>query len=269
MTTPNDKIWQGAYKIPWDDPDFSRRMLAEHLTQDHALASRQAEWIDRQVAWVHEHLLGGQPASVLDLGCGPGFYSHRLAMLGHRCCGIDFGPASIEYAQQHNPDDSRCTFVLGDIREVAFGGPYDVAMILYGELNVFAPAEALEILRKAQASLGSQGRLIIEAHTSQAVESLGRGEPSEQQSEGGLFSDRHHRWRTENQWLPEQKVAIQTFSVSEAAGGQTRVYRSTTKSWSDDDLIELLAEAGFLEVARCDEWPCNTEDLKLWVAKRS
>lgn len=35
---------------------------------------------------------------MLDLGCGPGLYSHRLATLGHRVHGIDFGPASIAYA---------------------------------------------------------------------------------------------------------------------------------------------------------------------------
>ena len=114
MTTQNDNVWHGAYKIPWDDADFSRRMLAEHLSQDHDMASRRAEWIDRQVAWIHDALLDGQPASVLDLGRGPGFYSHRLTRRGHRCHGIDFGPASIEYAQQHNPDESRCEFVLGD-----------------------------------------------------------------------------------------------------------------------------------------------------------
>jgi ubiquinone/menaquinone biosynthesis C-methylase UbiE len=269
MTTQSDNIWHGAYKIPWDDPDFSRRMLVEHLAQSHDLASRRVEWIDKQAAWIHDHLLDGKPASILDLGCGPGFYSHRLAMLGHRCCGIDFGPASIKYAEQHHPDESRCEFVLGDIRQVAFKGPYDLAMILYGELNVFSPTEASAILRKAQASLTSKGRLVIEIQTPEAVERTGRSEPSEQQSESGLFSDSPHRCRTENQWLPEQNVAVQTFSVTEANGGGTRVYRSTTRAWSDGDLIELLTDAGFHDVSRCDEWPCNTDTLTLWIATSS
>jgi len=29
--------------------------------------------------------------------------------------------------------------VLGDLRWADFGGPYNLAMVLYGELNVFAP----------------------------------------------------------------------------------------------------------------------------------
>lgn len=68
MTMQNDNPWHGAYKIPWDDPDFRRRMLAEHLTQDHDMASRRAEWIDKQTAWIHDRLLNRKPARILDLG---------------------------------------------------------------------------------------------------------------------------------------------------------------------------------------------------------
>ncbi|HHI03179.1 MAG TPA: hypothetical protein ENL22_06630, partial [candidate division Zixibacteria bacterium] len=41
-------LWDGKYKIPWDDPGFSRRMLQEHLSQDHDLASRKKEMIKKQ-----------------------------------------------------------------------------------------------------------------------------------------------------------------------------------------------------------------------------
>ena len=269
MATQNDNIWQGAYKIPWNDPDFSRRMLAEHLSQDHDMASRRMEWIDKQVAWIHEHLLGGQPSSILDLGCGPGFYSHRLAARGHRCHGIDFGPASIEYAREHNPDPSHCTFALGDIRYTPFGGPYDLAMILFGEFSVFAPAEALVILQKVRASLHPAGRLILEMQTHKAVEEVGQSDPSEQQCQSGLFSDRPYHCRTESRWLPNEEVTVQTFSVTEETSGQTRAYRSTTRAWSDDDLMALLTDAAFLAVAPRDRWPCNTGALRLWAAKAS
>ena len=269
MTTQDNDPWNGDYKIPWDDPDFSRRMLVEHLSQEHDMASRRARWIDRQVGWIHDDLLGEQPANILDLGCGPGLYSHRLAMRGHRCRGIDFGPASIEYAQRHNPDPSPCDFVLGDIRQAAFGGPYNLAMILFGELNVFSPAEASAILRKAWASLDPQGRLIVEVQSPEAVERVGRGEPSEQEADSGLFSDHPHCCRTENQWLAEPQVAVQTFTVTESDGGPARVYRSTTQAWSDARLVELLETAGFHEVSRSAEWPCNTDGLALWIAGRS
>ncbi len=264
MSIQNDNTWLGAYKIPWDDPDFSRRMLVEHLSQNHDMASRRTEWIDKQVAWIHDVCSDGQPTSILDLGCGPGFYSHRLAARDTELWS-DFGPASIEYARQHNPDQSQCTFILGDIRHAAFGEPYDLAMMLFGELNVFAPAEVSAILRKVAASLRPEGRLILETQTREAVEQAGYSAPSEQECESGLFSDRPYHCRTESRWLPDEEVAVQTFSVTETANGQTRVYRSTTKAWSDHDLTTLLTDAGFHTVAPCDQWPCNTDTLKLWA----
>ena len=266
MATRNDDIWNADYKIPWDEPEFSRRMLKEHLSQEHDLASRRLGWIDQQVQWIHNQILNREPSTILDLGCGPGLYSHPLVRLGHVCLGIDFGPASIDYAREHNPHVSRCEFVLGDIRDVAFGGPYDLAMILYGELNVFSPADALVILRKARASLASQGRLIVEVQAPSAVERIGLSEPSMQELEAGLFSDRPHRCRTENQWLPEQKVTIQTFSITEANDGKKRVYRNTTKAWPDEELIKLLSDAGFSKASPSDAWPSSSDALTLWSA---
>ena len=266
MAATDENLWHGAYKIPWHEPGFSRRMLAEHLSQDHDMASRRIEWIDRQVEWIDGALLGGTSSSILDLGCGPGFYSHRLAARGHRCRGIDFGPASIAYARQHNEADARCEFVLGDLREAAFGGPHDLAMILFGELNVFSPAEALSILRKARTALTPRGLLIVEMQTPECVEDTGRAEPSEVEFESGLFSDNPYRGRTESRWIPEQGVAVQTFSVTETCGGHEHVYRNTTKAWTNDELMALLEAAGFHNGSPRTDWPCNTDCLALWIA---
>jgi SAM-dependent methyltransferase len=263
----SESIWDGDYKIPWDDPEFSRRMLAEHLAQEHDMASRRFEWIDRQVEWIHRKLLAGRSARILDLGCGPGLYSHRLAALGHRCRGIDFGPASIEYARQHSPYQSQCEFDLGDIRRIEFGGPYDLAMILFGEMNVFSPTEIRAILRRVRASLLPDcGVLILEVQTPEAVERTGRREPSDEHFRSGVFSDRPHRCRTKCDWIPEQHVSIQTFTVSDEAGA-TQVYHDTTKAWSVEDLTVLLQAAAFDQAFHQGDWPSNTDSLALWSAE--
>jgi len=94
------KPWAEGEKIPWNDPDFSRRMLNEHLSQEHDAASRRFETIDNHVKWIHGQVLKANPTRVLDLGCGPGLYTNRLAKLGHHCVGIDFSPASIACARE-------------------------------------------------------------------------------------------------------------------------------------------------------------------------
>ncbi len=269
MNRHGEHIWDGTYKIPWDDPAFSRRMLREHLNQEHDMASRRVEWIDRQVAWIQQGLLRGRRSRILDLGCGPGFYLHRLTTLGHVCHGIDFGPASVEYAHQHNPDSSRCEFTLGDIRHTDFGGPYDLATMLFGELNVFPPEEAVSILRKTYASLSRGGLFIAEIQTRDAVEQSGRAEPSERNYSSGLFSDNPHRCRTQNRWLDQQQVAVQVFHVTEKNTNDTIMFRSTTQAWSDEDLQAVFSDVGFKEISSCPDWPCNTPNLALWSARRA
>jgi SAM-dependent methyltransferase len=317
MTGREDDIWQGAYKLPWGDPDFSARTLREHLSQEHELASRRRVWIDRQVAWIHGTLLGGRAVRILDLGCGPGFYAHRLAGLGHRCHGIDIGPASIAHARQHNPAPERCTFARGDLREVSFGDShqYELIMMIYGELNVFAPDEVRSLLRRASTSLVPGGRLICEVQIPAAVEASGRAEPTEVRSPAGLFSPHPHTCRTESHWWADQRVAVQTFTITEdrntagvgdlpAARTVTEegnspetssrepsmpapstpapsrtpeargsaapaIYRSTTQAWLDEELVSLFQEAEFCSATPREDWPCNTDSLRLWVAEVS
>ena len=40
---PNPRPWSEGEKIPWNEPGFSRRMLREHLSQEHDAASRRFE----------------------------------------------------------------------------------------------------------------------------------------------------------------------------------------------------------------------------------
>ena len=242
-------------------------MLAEHLFQDHDMASRSFKWVDRQVEWIHQQLLAGRAANILDVGCGPGFYSHRLASLGHSCRGIDFGPASIDYARQHNPEPSRCEFGLGDIRGVAFEGPYDLAMFLFGEMNAFSPLEMPAILARLHAALiPNRGTLILEIQTPELVEQTGRGEDIDEFLPFGLFSDRPYRCQTRCEWIPSQQVAIQTFTITDIAGA-TQVYRNTTKAWSPEQLKSMLQDAGFDQVSERGDWPSNLDGLRLVSAK--
>jgi hypothetical protein len=110
--------------------------------------------------------------------------------------------------------------------------------------------------------------LIVEASTAEAVERVGRGEPSEYECESGLFSDRPHCCRTENRWLPAERVAVQTFTVTDLADGSVLTFRNATRAWPDADLIALLTGAGLQSPTRRDDWPCNTDDLALWLARR-
>jgi SAM-dependent methyltransferase len=169
------KPWAEGEKIPWNAPDFSRRMLDEHLSQEHDAASRRFEIVDKHVKWIHNQVLKGNPTQILDLGCGPGLYTNRLARLGHRCVGIDFSPASIAYAREQAEEAGlECTYIQQDIRTADYGDGYGLVMSIFGEFNVFRPGEARGILEKAYRALVPNGFLLFEPHTFEAVVKIGK-----------------------------------------------------------------------------------------------
>ncbi|HSD84281.1 MAG TPA: class I SAM-dependent methyltransferase, partial [Anaerolineae bacterium] len=204
--------WAEGDKIPWNDPDFSRRMLREHLSQAHDAASRRAFIIDEHVEWIHRAVLNNRSSRVLDLGCGPGLYSSRLAQRGHTCVGFDFSPASIEYARETaQAQQLACAYHLADLRQAEFGSGYDLAMFIFGEPNVFRSEELQHILSKAHAALNDSGHILLEVHSLEVVQRLGHQHTTWYSLEQGLFSDRPHLVLFESFWDEAQRVAIERF----------------------------------------------------------
>jgi SAM-dependent methyltransferase len=248
---PAPEPWAEGEKIPWNDPAFSARMLAEHFRQDHDAASRRAEIVQRQVRWIHEHVLQGRPGRVLDLGCGPGLYTSRLAALGHSCVGIDFGPASIAHArEQASATGADCTYIKGDLRTTPFepAASYDLAMLIYGELNVFRRSDALAILEKARRALAPGGRIVLEPHTFEAVQSVGQGPATWYTSRSGLFSERPHLMLYEPFWHAEPAIATERYFVVDAKTGAVTRYASSMHAYTEEGYRRLLTEAGFRDV---------------------
>ena len=240
------KPWAEGEKIPWDAPDFSRRMLDEHLSQKHDAASRRFEIIDSHVRWIHDQVLKGNPTRILDLGCGPGLYTNRLAGLGHRCVGIDFSPASIAYAKEHAEEEGlECTYIQQDIRTADYGDGYGLVMLIFGEFNVFRPAEARGILEKAYRALAPNGFMLLEPHTFEAVVKIGEQPSSWYSTEKGLFSDGPHLCLQENFWDAEGNVAIERYYIVNAVTGEVTRHSASTQAYTDGQYRSLLVECGF------------------------
>jgi SAM-dependent methyltransferase len=243
--------WTHGDNIPWNEPGFSERMLREHLSPDHDLASRRQGTIDRQVAWIHEHVLRARSTRILDLGCGPGLYGGRLAKCGHQYIGIDYSPASIAYAARESARSSQCTFIEGDIRHVDYGCGYGLVMMVYGEFNVFRPADIGSILSKVYAALEPGGLILLEPHSREAVVSIGEGGRTWEALDSGLFSDRPHLILQQAHWDEASQAATREFFVIDAATGDVARYAVSYQAYSDAEYRTLLTDQGFGDIAFC------------------
>jgi len=224
-------------------------MLKEHLSQEHDAASRRFEKIDTHIAWIHGDVLQNQTGKILDLACGPGLYAARLARLGHRVTGVDYSPASIAYAQDMTRQENlACNFIHADLRATDFGDGYDTAMLIYGEFNIFRPADIRQILRKTHAALKPGGILILEPHTFEYVQSMDQAAPSWYTSPSGLFSPDPHIVLEENFWNSEQQTTTTRLFVIVANSGNVIRYAQSFQAYTQDGYQELLIECGFGEI---------------------
>ena len=251
--------WVHGEKIPWNDPEFSERMLRFHLAQDSDWASRRTEFIARHVDWIAGQL-PAPGARVLDLACGPGFYTQILAERGHRCVGVDFSPASINYAKKQAAESGlKIEYVLKDIRQYGQSELFDCVMLVFGEFNVFSESDARALLANAAKMLKPGGLFILEGHTFAAVRESGLTPPTWWTCESGegLLSDKPHLCLQDNYWDEDSATATTRYFTVNAAGSVVRMFCSSMTGYQPEQYEKMLAAAGFdgLRVLESDQWP--------------
>lgn len=226
-------------------------MLREHLSQEHDRASRRFETIGTHVAWLHDHVLGRVACRVLDLGCGPGFYTTRLARFGHRCVGVDVSPAPVSHARSEAEQAALpCQYHLEDLVTADRGGSFDLVLLIFGELNTFPPADAKTILANTRRAVAPSGALVLEVASEKHVRSLGAQPSTWFGARQSVFSDEPHLCLKECAWHDESHTAIERYFVVTLQSGEVAHYASTTQAYADEEYDELLRDAGFLQVER-------------------
>ena len=238
--------WEGDSKIPWHEAEFSRRMLDEHLDQSHDMASRRLSLIERQVDFLFEKSLGGQPGRVLDLGCGPGLYTAAFAGRGCRCTGVDFSPASIEYARGKDPESN---YVLGDIREVEPGSGFDLAVLMYGEFNTFSRTDGVALLEMMRDAVFPGGSIALELQAEQVLRLRASGAPAWHVRSSSVFSGDPHLWLEDHHWFEDEAVGVNRFFVVDD-NGAIEMYTDTAQAYFPHECVELLQETGFRRISR-------------------
>ncbi len=248
--TPVPAPWSEGDTIPWSEPGFSQRMLREHLSQAHDWASRRSETIDAHVEWLHREILGSKPGKILDLGCGPGLYTARLAALGQRCTGIDYSPASIAYAiEQAKSASLDIDYREADMRTAPFGeGGYDLVLMSFGELNVFPTSVAQTIMKRAGDALAPTGKLVVEVHKEASVRAMGDRPRTWTSHRSGLLSPSPHLLLEESFWDESSRAATKRYFVVDAVTASLTAYAASYQAHSGEDYRALMARAGLVSV---------------------
>ncbi|WDP91254.1 MAG: class I SAM-dependent methyltransferase [Desulfobacter sp.] len=233
----------------WVDPHISRHLLAVHLNPDIDLASRKKATISDTVDW----LLGqvpGENLAVLDLGCGPGLYTERIAGSGHQVTGMDYSLTAIEYASRSARNKALdLSYVHQNYLTLREENKYDLIIMIFTDFGVLVPGDRDRLLENIYRALKPGGTFIFDVLNERFLEKP--VEKSWQAEKCGFWRETPHLALSDAFLYEEEKVVLSQHVVVEDTGAMD-VYRFWTHVFSHDDLRAVTASQGF-EKTRCHD----------------
>lgn len=266
--------WVDGCNLPWDDPEFSQRMLEQHLDESHGAATRVERERLIQIDWLWSQM-GLKPGSrLLDITCGPGLYAVEFATRGCQVTGIDFSPASLAYARQlakKRDVAERCNFLEQDLRTTPLPeGPFDGALFIYGQLAVFPRQVAQHLLAQLAASLEPGAGLCVELLDQSRVD---KDESNWWYTDDqGLWGDAPFLHLGERFWNEEERCSLERFIVLHLETGELDEITLCDQTYATAEMVEMMNTAGFDSVDRFPAWAgldlYDAQEWQVYLARR-
>jgi SAM-dependent methyltransferase len=121
------------------------------------------ERTDAEVALLVKLLDLDTPWKILDLACGFGRHTNRLAALGHTMTGVDYMPGFLALArEQAEQMGVQVDYCQGDMRQVNFQDAFDRVLLLFTSFGYFTDDENERVLQNMAAALKPGGILLFD-----------------------------------------------------------------------------------------------------------
>lgn len=227
----------------WTRPHIARQMLACHLDQDSALASRPIAVIDEIVDWLDVKLkLDGK--RICDLGCGPGLYSSRFAQHGANVVGVDFSPTSIAYANsQVSTKGSTLEYLVADYLNDELPAGFDIVTLIYHDYCALSPEDRRTLLRTVRSMLNPGGCLVLDVVAETVLQEKSEQLVMEERLMGGFWSDADYVGIHRTWLYPDRMLSLDHFAIVEPSGHWEIL--NWMQYYSADRLAGELQDAGY------------------------
>jgi SAM-dependent methyltransferase len=188
-------------------------------------------------------LLGPEPAAVLDVPCGDGRLTIRLAAAGYAMTGIDLAAGEVERARRAaRRARVRARFLAGDLRELPDLGRFDAVLSWGNSFGYLTPNDTVRSLAGMRRALRSGGRLVLESLTVAESLLVAGIKPRAEYEFGGI------RMTTVNHYRAADS-RLESDLVFEDEGGHVERARSAHRVHTTGEVVRFLDEAGFADVA--------------------
>lgn len=229
----------------WDDDHISAMMLEAHLNPDIDAASRKHSFIDKSAEWISElcGCTGSGGKKLLDLGCGPGLYTERLARKGFSVTGVDFSRRSISYAKQSAKDKSlNIEYLCKDYLELDYSSEFDAVILVYCDFGVLPPKSRRTLLGNIFRALKKGGMLILDTWNGAYLDRYEEGQ-SIRFENGGFWSPEPYVIITDSMIYTETLNTLEKYLV--VTEDDCKCFHVWDQVFSAQTLTDELRAAGF------------------------
>jgi SAM-dependent methyltransferase len=255
-------LFQKSANIIWTDDHISKSMLEFHLDETNDAASRMKEKRGKIINWINGKIKSN--SNIIDLGCGPGLYSHELGKSGHKVLGVDFNQVSINYAQKNNLINGYVDFNYCNYLTDTINGKYNVAIMIYYDFGVLIPNEQKILLEKLKNILSDDGVFIFDIYGNNRLKKVNERR-NWYISEGGdfwseepyLLMEETKLFEHENRWCDRQFLINQK-------NGNIKEFIVWEQYFDNDSINKLMSENGF-EILEIDKDLLNDNEESLFV----
>ncbi len=252
-----------AYTIQdmWDDPHVSRQMLAYHLDPDVDISSRRASFMSSSSAWMVETFRLHEGRKVLDLGCGPGLYSTRLAAAGASVIGVDFSRNSIEFARaQAEKLELGIDYRDSNYLEDDLVGDQDLVLLAMCDFCALGPDERRLLLQKVRDALAPAGSFLFDVYSLSAFDERNEVGHVARNLMDGFWSPDPYVGILSTVKYPAEKVVLDRYLIVEES--RQRTFFNWLQYFSPTRLEEELNAAGFATTDRLGDIGGSPYDLE-------
>ena len=107
---------------------------------------------------------GAEPASLLDIACGPGYHAWEAARRGLSSIGLDLRPEMLDLGAAWSAAEGACVeWLAADMRDFRLDRPVDLAICMFDGLDaLLSNDDIVRHLRAVAGNLGPHGLYVLE-----------------------------------------------------------------------------------------------------------
>ncbi|WP_028783279.1 class I SAM-dependent DNA methyltransferase [Thalassobacillus devorans] len=198
---------------------------------------------DEWVSFTEDHASG---IHMLDMGCGTGEITIRLAEKGYQMTGVDLSEDMLAIANHKTPSHTRIHWLHQDIRNLAGLKDYDTVISYFDVLNYITSLEDLKaVFRQTYNILKPGGTFIFDVHSLSHLQQSMAGKTFAE-----VYDETTYIWFCEHGEQADTFVHDLTFFIQKPEGSYKRFDEyHTQRGYRMDRLKKELHAAGFIIMA--------------------